>query len=271
MSEYIFILYYIIVITMGINSKSNLSKIALELAIRSYEDNRSVLSELEREDPNVEGILYLLAKKEAFRKPPRYKKYINLLEEEGLLKCSNNNYCKVTDDGRDLYDRYSEERDNIDRILDEFAKNDIGPIDIIHIVSQGLKNLLGHINEYGLPKLGKYTDPFVEILLTEKQGSFTARILGTPYALALLFSYNFILSCKTSKICINYYPTGKKIKKKMEEFVHISKFPSRSLSEFKLIKRVPGESGDNRYTLTPFGEGVATYIALQVYIASHIY
>jgi hypothetical protein len=257
---------------MGINSKSNLSKIALELAIESYEDNRSALSELEGEDSNVKIFLSLLAKKEAFRRPPGYKKYINLLEEKGLLKCSNNNYCKVTDDGRDLYDRYSEERDNIDRILNGFAEIDIRPTDIIYIISRGLDNLLGHINEYGLPKLGKYSDPFVEILFTEKQGSFTARILSTPYILALLFLYNSILSCKTSKTCINYYPTGEKIKKMMENFgIPISQFPSGSLYEFKLIKKVPGEFGDGRYTLTTFGEGVATHIALQVYIASHIY
>lgn len=272
MSKYIFILYYIIVITMGINSKSNLSKIALKLAIGSYEDNISVLSELEKEYPDFERILYLLAEDEAFRRPPGYKKYIELLEEKGLLKCSNNNYCKVTDDGRDLYDRYSKERNIIDRFLDRFAEIDIRPTDIIDIVPQGLDNLLGHINEYGLLKLEKYTDPFVEMLLTEKQGSFTARILGTPYILALLFSYNSILSCKTSKTCINYYPTGKKIRKEMEEFgIDITQFPSRSLCEFKLIRRVPYESGDGRYTLTTFGEGVAIHIALQVYIASHIY
>ena len=269
--EYIFISYYIIVITMGINSKSNLSKFALELAMRSYENNRSILSELEEKDNNIREIFGLLSK-ESFRRPPGSKKYIELLEEKGLLKCSNNNYCKVTDDGEALLNEYGREKVYINRTLDEIAKINIRPIDIIDIVSQGLDNLLGHINEYGLLKLGKYTDPFVEILLTKQQGSFTARILSTLYILALLFLCNSILSCKTSKTCINYYPTGRKIKKEMENLgIPISQFPSGPLCEFNLIKRVPGEFGDGRYTLTPYGEEVATHIALQAYIASHIY
>ena len=257
---------------MGINSKSNIPKIALELAIRSYENNRSILSELEEEDNNIREIFGLLDK-ETFRRPPGYKKYIELLEEKGLLKCSNNNYCKVTNDGMDLRNKYRKEKDYINRTLDEIAKIDIRPIDIIYIVPQGLDNLLGYINRYGLPKLGKYTDPFVEMLLTKEQGSFTARILSTLYILALLlFLYNSILSCKTSKTCINYYPTGRKIKKEMEDLgIPISQFPSRPLCEFKLIKRVPGEFGDGRYTLTLYGKEVATHIVLQAYIASHIY
>ena len=213
-----------------------LLKVALELAIHSYMKNTSILQVLEEEDNEIKKILYIL-RKGKIKISSKYKRYINLLSENELLKC-NDNYCEVTSEGISLYRKYKSEKDTLEKYLEDFYIVGIHNIDMKDISRSGLDSVLKYVEEHGLPESkGKYTNPFVEMLLINRPENFTMHILSTEYVLILLLMYRLTLSCEFNGRCINYSITGGRILRELEEIgIYKEHFPSKPLRSRGLIE-----------------------------------
>jgi predicted transcriptional regulator len=242
---------------------------ALGLAIHSYMKNESILQALEEKYNEIKEILYIL-EKEKIRRYSKYKKGIDLLIENGLLKC-NDNYCEVTDDGISLYEKYESEKNTLEEYLEDFHIVSIHNIDMKDISYVGLDSILKYVKKYGLPESKrKYTNPFVEMLLINQPENFTMHILSTEYVLTLLLMYRLTLSCEFNGRCINYYVTGGRILRELEEIgIYRKRLPLRPLLSHGLIEE-KSDSERKRYRLTQIGYWVSRYLTLQAYIASHL-
>ncbi|MFZ8800837.1 MAG: hypothetical protein ACO2ON_01500 [Candidatus Nanopusillus sp.] len=253
-------------------SPSYLPNMALKLAIDSYESGTSILSKLGEYSP-VKRTLEILGGNIKV-KPPKHKSEIYELERAGLIKCYNN-YCAVTSKGKELYERFQNEKNTIEKILEDYYRIGIKDVDMKGITSRALDNLLGFVGTHGFPEPTGDIDPLVEMLFIDNANidnpkSFTVRILGTKYVLLLLISYDYILSCKINEKCKNYYPSGKTITRTLEDYeiYKWKKLSLKSLLNSELIKKVP--YGNNKYELTQLGTNVAEHAILQSYIASKI-
>lgn len=242
---------------------------ALKLAIHSYMGNTSILQVLEEKDNEIENILNILEKGK-IKRYSKYKKRIDLLSENGLLKC-NDNYCEVTDEGISLYRKYKGEKDTLEKYLKDFYIVGIHNIDMKDISYSGLDSVLEYVEKYGLPESKrKYKNPFVEMLLINQPENFTMHILSTEYVLILLLMYRLTLSCEFNGRCINYYVTGGRILRELEEIgIYREHFPSKPLLSHGLIEE-KSDSERRRYRLTQIGYWVSRYLTLQAYIASHL-
>ncbi len=252
---------------------SYLPHMALEFAIDSYESGTSILSRLEKYDP-VKEVLDILGENKEVSQPTEYRSEIEELKHAGLIKCYNN-YCIVTSEGKDLYRRFQNEKEAIERALEDYYRIGVKDIDMVTITISGLDSLLTYVSMFGFPKPtgNKPTeniDPLVEILFTNPTKSFTARMFSTQYALSLLILYEDILLCEIDERCKNYYTNGKTIERKLKYYgIYDKSSPSLiSLRNFRLIEKAP--YGRNKYELTPLGTKVARHSLLQAYIASKI-
>jgi predicted transcriptional regulator len=242
---------------------------ALGLAIHSYMKNESILQALEEKDNEIKEILHIL-EKEKIRRYSKYKKGINLLIENELLKC-NDNYCEVADEGISLYRKYKSEKDTLEEYLEDFHIVGIHNIDMKDISYFGLDSILKYVEKYGLPESKrKYTNPFVEMLLINQPENFTMHILSTEYVLTLLLMYKLTLSCEFNERCINYHVTGGRILRELEEIgIYRKHFPPKPLLSHGLIEE-ESKSKRKRYRLSQLGYWVSRYLTLQAYIASHL-
>lgn len=246
---------------------------ALGLAIHSYMTNESILQALEEKDNEIKEILHIfehISKRGKIRRYSKYKRGIDLLIENGLLKC-NDNYCEVTDEGISLYEKYKSEKDTLKEYLEDFHIVGIHNIDMKPISDLGLDSILKYVKEYGLPESKrKYTNPFIEMLLINQPENFTMHILSTEYILTLLLMYKLTLSCEFNGRCINYHVTGGRILRELEEIgIYRKRLPLKPLLSHGLIEE-KSDSERKRYRLTPLGMEVAKNITLQAYIASHL-
>ena len=248
-------------------SPSYLPNIALKLAIDSYESRTSILSKLEKYNPVKRTLEILKGDREIPR--PKYESEIYELERAGLIECYNN-YCIATSKGKNLYERFQNEKNIIERALEDYYKIGVKDIDMMIITNSGLDNLLMYVNMFGFPKPTGNTDPPVEMLfINNPTKSFTPRILSTKYILLLLILYDDILSCKINEKCKNYYPSGETITRKLEDYrIYKEKWSLIPLLKSKLIIKAP--YGDGKYGLTQLGINVAEHLLLQTYIASKI-
>jgi len=247
-----------------------LQRKALEVAIESSKSKTSILSKLEKEYSPVRGILYILGKRNGvISLPSVYESKIYILHDIGLLRCYNNEYCIVTSEGKDLYERFHKEKNTIDDFLRDSYRTNIKSIDMYKITKIGLDSLLEFVSKYGFHKPTGNTDPFIEILFVNKPKSFTLAILGTWYTLLLLMLYKEILSCEINEKCINHYPSRKFIIEKLKKMgIYLPKFPFRTLCKLGLIEKLP--YSNKKHKLTQPGRRVAKHIALHAYRASNI-
>jgi predicted transcriptional regulator len=242
---------------------------ALRLAIHSYMTNESILQALEEKYNEIKEILYILGK-EKIRRYSKYKKGMDLLIENGLLKC-NDNYCEVTDEGISLYEKYKSEKDTLEEYLEDFYIVGIHNIDMKPISDFGLDSILKYVEKYGLPESKrKYANPFVEMLLINQPKNYTMHILSTEYVLTLLLMYRLTLSCEFNGRCINYHVTGGRILRELEEIgIYREHFPPKPLLSQGLIEE-ESKSKRKRYRLSQLGYWVSRYLTLQAYITSHL-
>jgi len=242
---------------------------ALGLAIHSYMTNESILQALEEKDNEIKEVLHILEKEE-IRRYSKYKKGIDLLSENGLLKC-NDNYCEATDEGISLYEKYKSEKDTLEEYLGDFHIVGIYNIDIKPISDLGLDSILKYVKKYGLPESKrKYANPFVEMLLINQPKNFTMHILSTEYVLTLLLMYRLTLSCEFNGRCVNYHVTGGRILRGLEEIgIYRKHLPLKPLLSQGLIEE-ESKSKRKRYRLSQLGYWVSRYLTLQAYIASHL-
>ncbi|MFZ8855744.1 MAG: hypothetical protein ACO2OX_00890 [Candidatus Nanopusillus sp.] len=246
-------------------SPSYLPNMALKLAIDSYKSRTSILSKLEECKP-VEETLDILGGHKKVSK--EYKSEIYELERAGLIKCYNN-YCIVTSKGKDLYERFQNEKNAIEKTLGDYYTIDIKDVDMKYITNRALDNLLRFVETYGFPKPTGNIDPLVEILFVDNPGSFTERIFGTQYALSLSILYDYTLSCEINKKCKNHYPSGKTVTRTLEDYgIYNQKFSFAPLLNSRLIEKAP--HSNNKYKLTPLGINVVRHSSLQAYIAFKI-
>ncbi len=206
---------------------------------------------------------------EEVSRSPEHKSEIDELERAGLIKCYNN-YCTVTPKGKDLYKRFQNEKNTIERVLKDYYKIDVKDVDMKYITSRALDNLLKFVGIYGFPEPTGDMDPIVKILFIDNTTkSFTPVILGARYALLLLILYNVTLSCIINKKCKNYYPSGKTIIRTFEDYgIYKQKLLLEHLLDYGLIIKAP--YGKNKYELTPLGINVAKHAVLQAYVAFKI-
>jgi hypothetical protein len=250
-----------------------LPNVALKLAIESYKSETSILSKLEEKYSPVRGILYILGKRNGvISLSSVYEGKISILNDIGLLRCYNNEYCIVTSEGKNIYERFHKEKDTIDDFLRDSYRIDIKDIDMYYITNIGLDSLLKLLSKHDFPKPTGNIDPLIEILFVNKPKSFTQAILGTRYIVPLLMLYKGTLSCKTNEQCKNYYTSERSIIRNLEKMgLYLRGFPFRPLLKYGLIKKVERiKSRIKRYTLTQLGMRVSKHIALQAYIASNI-
>jgi predicted transcriptional regulator len=248
-------------------SPSYLPNMALKLAIDSYKSRTSILSKLEEYSP-VKEILEILGGCKEVSKSIEYRSEMDELERAGLIECYNN-HCTVTPKGKDLYERFQNEKNTIERTLEDYYKIGIKKVDMEGITRRTLDNLLKFIGTYGFPKPKGNTDPLAEILFINNPKSFTPVILGTQYALSLLILYDYTLSCEINEKCKNYYPSGKTITRILEDYeLYKQKVSIIPLINSGLVEKLP--YGNNKYKLTQLGINVAKHLALQAYITFKI-
>jgi predicted transcriptional regulator len=197
-----------------------------------------------------------------------YRSEMNELESVGLIECYNN-HCTVTPKGKDLYERFKNEKNTIENILRDYYRTSIKDVDMKDITSRALDNLLKFVETYGFPEPTRNTDPLIKMLFIDNPKSFTARILGTQYALPLLILYDYTLSCEINEKCKNHYPSGKTIIRILEDHgIYKQKVLLIPLINSGLIEKV--SYGNNKYKLTQLGIYVAKHSALQAYITFKI-
>jgi predicted transcriptional regulator len=247
---------------------SYLPNMALKLAIDSYKSRTSILSKLEEYSP-VKEILEILGGCKKLSKSIEYRSEMDELERAGLIECYNN-HCTATPKGKDLYERFQNEKNIIEDILRDYYRIGIKNVDMKYITSRALDSLLEFVKTYGFPKPTRNTDPLAEILfINNPTKSFTPVILGTQYALPLLILYDYTLSCEINEKCKNHYPSGKTITRLLEDYeLYKQKVSIIPLINSGLIEKVP--YGNNKYKLTQLGTNVAKRSALQAYITFKI-
>ena len=254
--------------TMKKKSPSYLPNMALKLAIDSYKSRTSILSKLEEYGP-VKEILEILGGYKEVSKSTEYESKINELERAGLIECYNNR-CTVTPKGKDLYERFQNEKNTIENILRDYYRIGIKNVDMKGITRRALDNLLKFIGTYGFPEPTGNMNPLVKILFIDNPTkSFTPVILGTQYALSLLILYDYTLSCEINEKCKNYYPSGKTITRILENYgLYKQKVLVIPLINSGLVEKLP--YSNNKYKLTQLGTNVTKHLALQAYIAFKI-
>jgi predicted transcriptional regulator len=227
------------------------------------------LQALEEKYNEIKEILYILERGK-IKRYSKHEKGIDLLIENGLLKC-NDNYCEVTDEGISLYEKYESEKNTLEEYLEDFYIVGIHNIDMKDISYFGLDSILKYVEKYGLSESKrKYANPFVEMLLVNQPKNFTMHILSTEYVLTLLLMYRLTLSCEFNGRCVNYYVTGGRILRELEEIgIYRKHFPPKPLLSHGLIEE-ESKSKRKRYRLTQIGYWVSRYLTLQAYIASHL-
>jgi predicted transcriptional regulator len=249
-------------------SPSYLPNMALKLAIDSYKSRTSILSELEKYSP-VKEILEILGGCKEVSKSIEYRSEMDELEHAGLIECYNN-HCTVTPKGKDLYERFQNEKNTIERTLGDYYKINIKNVDMGGITSRALDNLLKFVETYGFPKPTRNMDPLAEMLfINNPTKSFTPVILGTQYTLLLEILYDYTLSCEINEKCKNHYPSGKTIIRILEDYgLYKQKVLVIPLINSGLVEKLP--YGNNKYKLTQLGTNVAKHSTLQAYITFKI-